>query len=78
MDKEFIKSEWLNINVELHNLIDELEQLDKEREEILSSDKPEEEAKKDMENSVAKYQELLKKMKALRAKSDSLRRLMEE
>ena len=78
MDKELIKSEWMKINVELNNLIDELEELDKEREDILSSDKPEEEAKEEMENSITKYQILLEKMKALREKSDSLRKMMEE
>ena len=78
MNQELIKSEWMKINVELNNLIDELEELDKEREDILSSDKSEEEAKEEMENSITKYQILLEKMKALREKSDSLRKMMEE
>lgn len=68
-----INEEFLQINIELHNLLDKLEKLDFERSKILNSNDSDSEIAEKMAKNVENYENLLSKMKQLSTRSAKLK-----
>lgn len=68
-----INDEFLQINIELHNLLDKLEKLDFERSKILNSNDSDSEIAEKMAKNVENYENLLSKMKQLSTRSAKLK-----
>ena len=68
-----INEEFVQINIELHNLLAELEKLDLERSKILNSNASESEISEKMAKSIEDYENLLSKMKQLNTRSAKLK-----
>lgn len=68
-----INEEFLQINIELHNLLDKLEKLDFERSKILNSNDSNSEIAKKMAKNIENYENLLSKMKQLNTRSAKLK-----
>lgn len=68
-----INEEFLQINIELHNLLDKLEKLDFERSKILNSNDSDSEIAKKMAKNIENYENLLSKMKQLNTRSAKLK-----
>lgn len=68
-----INEEFLQINIELHNLLAELEKLDFERSKILNSNDSDSEIAKKMAKNIENYENLLSKMKQLNTRSAKLK-----
>ena len=65
--------EFLQINIELHNLLDKLEKLDFERSKILNSNDSDSEIAEKMAKNIENYENLLSKMKQLSTRSAKLK-----
>ena len=77
--KDKIYNEWIKINVELHNKLEELNKLDKERNMIISKFKNKElsyEEKLLLVKSSNKYSVLLEEVIKLNKKSDELKKMI--
>lgn len=77
MKNDELLNQWLLVNTELHNSLEELKTLDAEREQIKATF---EETKtitpklnEQMQNSIKKYENLLEKIKELKLKSKNLK-----
>lgn len=77
MKNNELLNQWLLVNTELHNSLEELKTLDAEREKIKATF---EETKtitpklnEQMQNSIKKYENLLEKIKELKLKSKNLK-----
>ena len=68
-----INEEFLQINIELHNLLDKLEKLDFERSKILNSNDSDSEIAEKMAKNIENYENLLSKMKQLSTRSAKLK-----
>ncbi len=68
-----INEEFLQINIELHNLLDKLEKLDFERSKILNSNDSDSEIAEKMAKNIENYENLLSKMKQLNTPSAKLK-----
>jgi len=72
-----VYDEWLKVNVELHNKLEELKKLDKERTTIIKEAEGvelTEELKKKMNLSVLKYEKLLEEIKVVRSRAEILKK----
>lgn len=72
-----IYDEWLKVNVELHNKLEELKKLDKERATLIKEAEDvelTEELKKKMNLSVAKYENLLEEIKVVKLRAETLKK----
>jgi len=71
-----IYDEWLKINVEIHNRLEALKKIDKEREQLLKEAEDKglsEEIKNKMNDSLNKYNLLLEETRLLKLKSKKLK-----
>ncbi len=68
-----INEEFLQINIELHNLLDKLEKLDFEKSKILNSNDSDSEVAEKMAKNIENYENLLSKMKQLNTRSAKLK-----
>lgn len=78
MSKE-IYEEWIKINIELNNRLEELKKVNLEREELIKEAEERgltEDIKKRMEESVNKYEILLEEVKVLNLKSKHIKESM--
>ena len=70
-----IYDEWLKINVEIHNKLEKLKKLDKEKDNLIKEAENKgltEEIKVSMNRSVSKYNLLLEEIKVLNVRSKEL------
>ena len=73
MENDKINEEFIQINIELHNLLAELEKLDFERSKILNSNDSDSEIAEKMAKNIENYENLLSKMKQLSTRSSKLK-----
>ncbi len=73
MENDKINEEFIQINIELHNLLAELEKLDFERSKILNSNDSDSEIAEKMAKNIENYENLLSKMKQLSTRSAKLK-----
>ncbi len=73
MENDKINEEFIQINIELHNLLAELEKLDFERSKILNSNDSDSEIAEKMAKNIENYENLLSKMKQLNIRSAKLK-----
>ena len=70
-----VYDEWVKINIELHNKLEEMKKLDEERESLIKEAEEKglkKEIKEKMNNSVARYENLLEEIKSLNIKAKQL------
>ena len=73
---EKVYDEWLKINVEIHNKLEKLKELDKEREKIIKEAENKEineEQKEKINRSIKLYEMLLEEIKTLSAQAKELK-----
>ena len=77
MKKEELIDKYLKISIELHNNLETLENLNKEKQEIIEFVAKKNELNKELENkikeSIKKYEDLAKKSKELRTQSEQIK-----
>lgn len=77
MKNNELLNQWLLVNTELHNSLEELKTLDAEREQIKATfgktGKITPKLNEQMQNSIKKYENLLEKIKELKLKSKNLK-----
>lgn len=67
--------EWIKINIELHNKLEEMKKLDKERENLIKEAEEKgfgKNIKEKMNKSVIRYENLLEEIKSLNIKAKQL------